>query len=378
MSKTLRTCLGLTLLIFVAVIACGAVWVVGTLVLGLPTVNESIGPPASGLNQIQEVGLSLYLMINQKRLDEPAGNPDMVWTIEIEPGTTAQSVIEQLSTLDLLHHPFLFRAYLRYLGFDRGIESGKYDLQGLMTIREMAVALQSAQVDSTALTIPEGWRMEQVAEKIYQINPSIQPSTFLEVATDIPDGVTVSFDLQPTGTLEGFLFPDTYSLELETTAEELITMMLLNFEQKMTPELRQGFEDQGLSLYQAVVLASIVEREAVVPDERPRIAAVFLNRLRIGMNLDADPTVQYAIAPSGEGDWWPQLSLQNLQIDSPFNTYQFPGLPPTPIASPGLDSLAAVAFPVSSSELYFRAMCDGSGRHVFAETFEDHQQNSCP
>ncbi len=203
MSKTLRTCLGLTLLIFLAVIACGAVWIVGTLVFGLPTVNESIGPPASGLSPIQEVGLSLYLMLNQRRLDESAGNPDMVWTIEIEPGTTAQGVIEQLSTLDLVRHPLLFRSYLRYLGYDRGIESGKYDLQGSMTIREMAAALQSARVDSTTLTIPEGWRVEQVAERIHQILPTLQPLTFMQAATTIPDGVTLSFDIPSPGTLEG-------------------------------------------------------------------------------------------------------------------------------------------------------------------------------
>jgi UPF0755 protein len=154
--------------------------------------------------------------------------------------------------------------------------------------------------------------------------------------------------------------------------------MLANFDTRVDDEIRQGLAQQGLSLHQGVILASIVEREAVVAEERPRIAAVFLNRLAIGMNLDADPTVQYALSSLVQGDWWPNLTLENLQIDSPYNTYRYPGLPPGPIASPGLDSLRAVAFPMSSSEYYFRALCDGSGRHAFAETFEQHQLNSCP
>ncbi len=154
--------------------------------------------------------------------------------------------------------------------------------------------------------------------------------------------------------------------------------MLDNFEIKVTPELRAGFERQGLSLYAAVTLASIVEREAVVPEEQPLIASVFINRLRMGMKLEADPTVQYVLGLQGEGWWKAPLSLADLEIDTPFNTYRYPGLPPTPIANPGLAAIRAVAFPAESTYLYFRAMCDGSGRHAFAETFEQHLLNACP
>ncbi len=148
---------------------------------------------------------------------------------------------------------------------------------------------------------------------------------------------------------------------------------------RVTPELLDGFEAQGLSIYEAVTLASIIEREAVVAEERPRIAGVFLNRLEQGMKLETDPTVQYALGLQADGGWWKtDLTSQDLQFDSPFNTYLHPGLPPGPIANPGLSSLEAVAEPIDTDELYFRALCDGSGRHAFARTFEEHLQNACP
>jgi UPF0755 protein len=179
--------------------------------------------------------------------------------------------------------------------------------------------------------------------------------------------------------LEGFLFPDTYHLNGESQPIELVATMLETFDRRVTPELRHGFRAQGLTLHQSVTLASIVEREAVVTDERPLIASVFLNRLAQGIKLDADPTVQYALGRQPDGSWWKTgLTLDDLLVDSPYNTYVGPGLPPAPIANPGLESLRAVAFPASSPFLFFRAACDGSGRHTFAETFDQHQQNACP
>jgi UPF0755 protein len=375
MPKAIKGCLVFSILILIAGFICLAVWFVGTLMFGLPTAREGLGQPAPDLSQTQEVALSIYLMLNLARLDEPAGDPGMVWTVEVEPGSSAQSVIDQLTTVGLLDNPVLFRAYIRYLGLDRGIETGMYDLSGTMSIRELASALQSARIDALLLTIPEGWRAEEVAAKIEASGIAASAAEVLSAEPGLP---ALSFELPPGRTTEGFLFPDTYEIAPTMTAEELVGLMLSNFDQRIDDDLRQGFTAQGLSLYEAVTLASIVEREAVIADERPHIASVFLNRLAIGMNLDADPTVQYAVASSRNGEWWPQLSLADLEFDSPYNTYRYPGLPPGPIASPGLDSLRAVAFPLVTNDFYFRAVCDGSGRHAFAETFEEHQQNSCP
>jgi UPF0755 protein len=160
----------------------------------------------------------------------------------------------------------------------------------------------------------------------------------------------------------------------------VIAILLEEFRDQLTPDLREGLKRQGLSIYEAVILASIVERETVVEDEMPLIASVFLNRLAAGMPLEADSTAQYALGYQEEAKtWWKNpLSLDDLQVDSPYNTYLHGGLPPGPISNPGLNALKAVAFPAQADYFYFRAACDGSGEHHFAETFEEHVQNACP
>jgi UPF0755 protein len=144
--------------------------------------------------------------------------------------------------------------------------------------------------------------------------------------------------------------------------------------------MQDSYDQQGLSLFDAVTLASIVEREAVLDEEKPLIASVFLNRLAAGIPLESDPTAQYAAGyDEARGGWWPTpVSLNDLEIDSPYNTYRYPGLPPGPISNPSTESLKAVAFPAQTPYYYFRASCDGSGKHVFAETYEQHLNNSCP
>ena len=157
-------------------------------------------------------------------------------------------------------------------------------------------------------------------------------------------------------------------------------MLVGYFDAQISAELRQGFSSNNLSLFQATTLASIVQREAVVEEEMPMIASVFLNRLQAGMKLDADPTVQYAVGFNpAQNTWWTNpLSQDDLQIASPYNTYLNWGLPPGPIANPSLKALQAIAFPSQTPYYFFRSACDGSGKHVFAETFEQHVRNACP
>ncbi len=154
--------------------------------------------------------------------------------------------------------------------------------------------------------------------------------------------------------------------------------MVDEFNEQVIP-LESAFERQGLDLREAVILASIVEKEAVLAEEQPMIASVFLNRLELGMRLESDPTVQYAIGyTTDQQTWWKNpLTGVDLQFDSPYNTYLYAGLPPGPIGNPGLSALRAVAFPAQTGYLYFRAACDGSGRHSFAQTFEEHLANGC-
>jgi UPF0755 protein len=165
-----------------------------------------------------------------------------------------------------------------------------------------------------------------------------------------------------------------------TTATELVSILLSNFTLQMTSELREGYSRNGLDVYQAVTMASIIEREAVVDEEMPIIASVFYNRLAASMKLESDPTVQYALGYSRvQETWWTnQLSQDDLQYDSPFNTYIYYGLPPAPIANPGIAALQAVAYPAKTQYYYFMARCDDSGLHKFSETFEEHRRNICP
>ena len=186
---------------------------------------------------------------------------------------------------------------------------------------------------------------------------------------------------RPSGTsLEGYLFPDTYELSEDgATAGEVLTRQLDSFAAKVMP-LYETASEQGIqmSLHEVLTLASIVEREAVVPGERPAIAAVYLNRLARNMRLEADPTVQYAMGYQPEtGQWWktPVFLEEYSSVDDLYNTYLYAGLPPGPIAAPGLSSIQSVLVPDQHDYVYFVALPDGSGRHVFAETFEEHAEN---
>jgi UPF0755 protein len=218
--------------------------------------------------------------------------------------------------------------------------------------------------------------MEEIAALLSTSGLPITPDDFFSAMYNPSPG----FDfLSGANSAEGFLFPDSYIFSRQTSADELVNELVRHFVLHLSRDMQLGFESQGLTVYQAVTLASIVEKEAVQKDEAPLIASVFLNRLNVGMKLDADPTVQYAIGYNAiQNTWWTNpLSRINLEFDSPFNTYLYAGLPPAPIANPGLDALNAVAFPAETPYYFFRAKCDGSRNHAFAETFDEHVANGC-
>ena len=238
--------------------------------------------------------------------------------------------------------------------------------------------------DATPTVIPyhvlAGWRLEEIAANLPFSGLDIDPQDFLKAASQPPAESSLSQFIPPSTNVEGFLFPGDYQVRRSTSAEDFVLILLQTFDEQVTGELRQGFERQGLSLFQAVTLASIVERETIIDDEMPMIASVFYNRLASSLKLDTDPSVQYAVGynPTQKTWWTNPLSRADLQIDSPYNTYLYPGLPPGPIANPGLAALHAVAFPAQTPYYYFRAACDNSGRHNFSETYQEHLQNGCP
>jgi UPF0755 protein len=192
-----------------------------------------------------------------------------------------------------------------------------------------------------------------------------------EFLDDLPEGAT----------LEGYLFPDTYSLPRDkVTARDVILTALRNFDKKVTPQMRADLQAQGRTLYDAIRLASIVEREAGVEQERPTIAGVYLNRLNDGMALDADPTIQYALGNTRDPEtWWPQITQDDYQgVQSPYNTYLNVGLPPGPIANPALASIQAAIYPEKHPYYFFRTSCNNDGTHVFAKTLEEQIAHACP
>ncbi|MGD2059192.1 MAG: endolytic transglycosylase MltG [Anaerolineales bacterium] len=379
MSNLRRSCLPVMIAVMLAGLICVGVWVAGTFVFGIPVASDRVGEPAPDLNPVQEIMLGALLFIRHNELDEVVSQPEAMIAIEVAEGESADDVIQKLVSSGFINDGILLRAYMRYRGLDRGIEVGEYFLHGGMSIRQIAEALQSAQPFASTLTIPEGWRREQIAALIDTFDFSFSGQDFLEVTSSRIPGTVVEAYLPGGASLEGYLFPDTYRIDSGTDSIGLASMMLDTFTLRVSPDLLEGFEEQGLSIHEAVTLASIVEREAVIPEERSRIAAVFLNRLERDMKLEADPSVQYALGLQASGSWWKaDLTQQDLQVDSPYNTYLYTGIPPGPIANPGLSALQAVAEPMESDELYFRALCDGSGRHAFARTYEQHLQNACP
>ncbi|NKQ35984.1 MAG: endolytic transglycosylase MltG [Chloroflexi bacterium] len=376
--------LRLTLVGLVAV-ACGT----AVLLLSANWLSSRAGVRIEGgspdLSLPQRLYLQTYLGRRAEQLQQPVGVGDTAVSFIIAPGESAGVIAANLAQMGLLNDPELFLNYAHYYGLDAQLEAGTYLVDPRQTIPQLAVALTNAPVnlEVTVSFIP-GWRLEQMADSLAAIRPgSIDPEEFLMLAQrHAPyDGSRYDFlaDLPPEATLEGYLFPDTYVLPVEATAVDLIDAMLTRFGEQVTPDMRQGMAAQGLTLREGVTLASIVQREAVLAEERPLIAGVFLNRLRQNSLLQADPTVQYALGRQPDGVWWKSpLSLDDLQLDSPYNTYLYAGLPPGPIASPPLDTLRAVAFPAQTDYFFFVADCDDTavpGSHKFSVTFEEHLAN---
>jgi len=336
------------------------------------------GPPTSALSLFERVQYSALLLWYDGLLTQPLDMSGQEQSFAIEMGEPADSIASHLQGVGLIRDAESFRTYLVYSGLDTSIQAGEYKLSTAMSAMDIAHELQDATPEEVTFVVLPGWRVEEIAESLPTSGLPITYDEFLTAAKTPPQ----EFDfLAGASSVEGFLYPDSYILSRSiSSADEAIHAMVRNFAAHLTLDLRNGFERQGLTVYQAVTLASMVEREAVQEEEQTLIASVYLNRLNIGMKLDADPTVQYAIGYNLlQQTWWTNpLSLLDLQVNSVYNTYRYEGLPPTPIANPSLDALHAVAFPAETTYLFFRAKCDGSGFHEFSETFDEHLQNACP
>lgn len=339
-------------------------------------VEQSYGPASSALNLTDRYSYAISLLWSAGDLTSPVLPGGVEKIFVIESGESVSQISDHLESLGLIQNSRIFRIYLVWKGLDTSVQAGNYKLSPGMTGIEIALALQDATPTEISYNVWAGWRMEEIAASLPTSGLNITPEDFLTAAKK----PRVPMDFLPDNTsAEGFLFPGSYSLPRDTTADQLVSILLQNFSNNLSIELQEKIIRQGLDIYQAVTLASIVEKEAIVSDEQPIIASVFYNRLNTGMKLDSDPTVQYAAGYDFEkGNWWKNpLTLEDLAIDSPYNTYIYTNLPPSPISNPSLSALRAVANPAQTPYFYFRARCDGSGLHFFSETFEQHLQNAC-
>lgn len=368
MTRLVQIGLALLAILFV----CGVLTVGGLLLV-------STGDPVT---YAQTTLIRLRLAGREADLERAMSADTTPLRFSIAAGDTPRQIAANLVTAQLIDDADLFVDFVRAEGIDRQLEAGVYFLNQAESPRQIAYALTDSRSGQFAFRILEGWRMEEIANIIDQ-SPffGFTGADFLRVVGTgaTPDPVFAAYVGLPVGaSLEGFLFPNTYTLPAEITPERLRDFLTTEFMAQVTPDLQTATTAQGLSLYEAVTLASIVQREAVHLDEHPMIASVYRNRLDIGMKLDADPTVQYGIGLRDDR-WWPAITVADYsQAISPYNTYLITGLPPGPIASPGLTAIRAAIQPAQSNYYFFRAECSGNGYHRFAVTFEEHLANGCP
>lgn len=303
-------------------------------------------------------------------IHQPISSDASAVRFHVGSGDTVTTVADRLESEGVINNSLLFRidAKLRDLG--GRLKVGDYVLRRNMSTNGVITALTIYHAATISVTIPEGYRIEQIAAVLQ--SRGISGAQFLRAA-EHPGHISLSI-LQgkpTTATLEGYLFPSTYDVPPHYSGAAFARYMVTTLGQKFTPRLRARARTDHLTVYQVLTLASIVEREAKIPSERPIIASVYLNRLHIGMPLQADPTVQYVLGTAK--DWWPVISQADYQISAAYNTYVHNGLPPGPIANPGMASIIAVLYPRHTKFLYFVA--SGHGHHVFSETYAQQLQN---
>ncbi|MCI0519996.1 MAG: endolytic transglycosylase MltG [Chloroflexi bacterium] len=369
----------LPILLTLCVCLCAFVAVGGLVAVPARAAN-AFGPPAANLSPSLRLYYGALLLLQEEALTRPTDPSGVEQTFLVQPGDSAGEVIANLQAAGLLADAAVFRAYLLYSGLDKQMRAGRYQLSPAMPPLIIARMIGDPTLGKVPFQVLPGWRIEEIASALPTSGLAITPQEFLAAAASPPGDFAFTNNLPASASLEGFLFPDVYYFSRTVSVDGFIGGILENFTRQLTPEIQQGFFQQDLDLYDGIILASIVQREAMLEEEMPVIASVFLNRLAIGMPLESDPTVQYALGYNAvQAVWWTNpLSAADVDYDSPYNTYIYPQLPPGPIANPGLAALRAAAFPAQTPYYFFRAACDGSGRHNFAEDYQAHLANECP
>jgi UPF0755 protein len=287
--------------------------------------------------------------------------------VDVPSGASTRDIGRRLVVAKVVEDETLFRAAVWWSGRGRSLKAGEYRFDRPLTPIEVLDKIARGDAYARRITFPEGLTIAEMA-KIYESRGLGPAASFIQAARD----VTLIADLDPAARdLEGYLFPETYALPRGTPVARLIAMMVDRFKASYQEELRARAEAEGLTTRQVVTLASLIEKETGQAGERATVSAVYRNRLKIRMALQADPTVVYALQRAGRYDG--NIRRDDLGFDSPYNTYKYPGLPPGPIAAPGKASLEAALAPAPVDYLYFVSRNDGS--HVFATTLAEHNRN---
>ena len=276
-------------------------------------------------------------------------------TFTVSKGDNIREIASDLTAQRLIRSPIGFYLLVKLMGIERQIQAGEFRLQRTMNSSEIAKGLTHGMMD-TWITILEGWRTEEIATKLAK-DLDIPEKEFLTIAE------------------EGKMFPDTYRVPKDATAGAIVTLLKENFLKKITPKMLEDLKKVHLTLDEVIVLASIVEREGKTEVDRPVIAGVLLNRLEQGWPLETDATLQYALGyQSKEKTWWKkELTDEDKEVDSPYNTYKNTGLPPGPIANPGIQAISAVMYPKQTDYMFY--LHDIKGNVHYARTLEEHERN---
>ena len=335
--------------------------------------------------------------------DEALSDDGARASVTVEDGASDAEIAQLLFDEGLIKSPLAFQWAVIQAGREGTLQAGTYDLSPSLRPSEIVAALRQEAGPEVEITLQEGWRLEEVVGYLSTTKLTMNIDDFTELVENPPADLIREYDFLvdlPKGrTLEGYLYPDTYRIDGSWDARAVLDVLLSTFGERLTNRVRKGIEEQGLTIDEAVTLASIVEREAVLDKERPLIAGVYVNRVQQpeaetrGL-LNADPTLQYALATDanrgtspmewGSIEWWPPLQVGGADVELPdrlagYQTYLNPGLPPTPIASPRAASLKAVAAAATDrGYYYFVAACPGGerdGSHYFAATYAQQQAN---
>ncbi len=335
--------------------------------------EEDFGRADPGLTYVQRFLYSVRLELDKDELLQPANSQGEEMIFRIPYGQSAGQIAAALKEQGLIRSAESFTNLLVYSGTDDQIQAGIYRLNPSMNSFTIASHIVDNNPQDVVFSFLAGWRAEEIAALLPFSGLSVSEAEFLS-AVQHPADEGLGYE-----SLEGYLYPDEYQLLRSAEAADLTTAFVRHFYN----QLPEGYEDllaaKGLTLEEAVILASIVQKEMMLDSEGPQIAGVFLKRLAADIPLQSDPTVQYALGYDAESaSWWKNpLSAADLKVDSPYNTYVNVGLPPGPICNPSLTALMAVLNASDSPYLYFRAACDGSGTHVFSRTYEEHLAAAC-